>query len=322
MAITSTLLNPVREFFTLRRTETVIRAYAPAQHTLVREHAEAGRRRLAAGRRVTHAVGACLLLRDAVVHYLRAAAVAADPAADLDALDHAAALPGLPPDPARPRAEPTDDARVRAALASRDTLYFDRLSPEDAERARWALDRAAAMVRRSVEARTLVNVRATRWARRTALAVLLAYAAFAVLRATVLPKDIALGKPVHPSSRKHNPPDGRELVDGEIGTSFGVQTNVEDSPNVVIDLQDRYWIDSVKVYNRVDGWFDDCLPLVVELSSDGQKWDEIGRREDHFGTSPPWVVNGRGKPANFVRVRVDRKSYLALSEIEVYGKKF
>jgi hypothetical protein len=319
MAFTSTLIHPIREFFTLRRAEGTIRAYAPSQHALVREHALAARRRLASGRRVTHAVGAATLLRESVTHYLLAAAVAQDPAARLEELDVAAAFPALPPDPARPNAEPTDDARVREALASRDPLYFDRLPAEDAERTRWALERAASMLQRRVEARTLVNVRVTRWARWAALAVVVAYAVFAVLRATVLPKNIALNKPVHPSSRKHNPPDGRELVDGEIGTSFGLHTNVEDSPNVVIDLQDRFWIDSVKVHNRVDGWFDDSLPLVVELSVDGAKWDEIGRREEHFDT---WTVSGRGKPATMVRVRVDRHSYLALSEIEVYGKKF
>ena len=73
--------------------------------------------------------------------------------------------------------------------------------------------------------------------------------------------------------------------------------------------------------NRVDGWFDDCLPLVVELSRDGVKWEEIGQREDHFGTDPPWIVNAGGRMATQVRLRVARKSYLALSEVEVFGKK-
>jgi hypothetical protein len=315
-------LSPIREFFTLRGAERTIRAYAPAQHARVHDHAEAADRRLWSGRRVTHAVAAAILLRGAVTHYLYAAACARDSGADLDSLDLAGAIPSLPPDPARPRAEPTDDARVRAALSSRDSLYFDGLSAEDAERTRWALDRAATLVRRGVEARSLTNVRGARWGRLAALLLLVGYATFAITRATIVPKDIALGKPVHPSSRKHNPPDGHELVDGEIGTSFGIHTNTEDSPNVVIDLQARYWIDSVKVYNRVDGWYDDSLPLVVELSQDGTQWDEIGRREEHFDANPPWVVNGRGKPAQFVRVRVARKSYLALSEVEVYGKRF
>jgi hypothetical protein len=315
-------LRPVHEFFTLRRAERTIRAYVPAQHARVHDHAAAADRRLWSGRRVTHAVAAAVLLRGAVTHYLYAAACARDAGADLDSLDLAAAMPSLPPDPARPTADPTDDARVRAALASNDSLYFDRLSAEDAERTRWALDRAATLVRHGVEARTLGHVRGARWGRLAAILVVVGYAAFALTRALVLPKNIALGKPVHPSSRKAAQLDGHDLVDGDIGTSYGVHTNTEDSPSVVIDLQSRYWIDSVQVHNRVDGWFDDSLPLVVELSQDGKTWDEIGRREQHFDASPPWVVNGRGKPAQFVRVRVDRKSYLALSEVEVFGKKY
>jgi hypothetical protein len=324
MALASSFFSfvgSVREFFTLARAEGTVRAYAPAQHALVREHTGAAARRLSSGRRATDAVAASTLLREAVTQYLFAAALASDSSARVAELDLAGALPALPPDPARPRAEPTDDARVRAALSTRDPLYFDRLSSQDAERARWALDRAAARLRRRVEARSLANLRGARWGRWAAVALVVAYATFAVLRATVFPKNIALGKPVRPSSRKVSPPDGHELVDGEIGTSFGVHTNVEDDPNVVIDLLDTYWITSVKVYNRVDGWFDDCLPLVVELSVDSVKWDEIGRRDTYFGVSPPWVTSGRGKPAHFVRVRVARKGYLALSEVEVFGKR-
>ena len=315
-------LTPIREFFTLSRAERTIRAYVPAQRARVTEHAEAADRRMWAGRRVTQAVAAAVLLREAVTHSLWAAACARDAGADLDALDLAGAMPTLPPDPARPRAEPTVDARVRAALASRDPLYFDRLSAEDAERARWALDRASTLVRHGVEARSLTHVRGARWGRLAAVLLLIGYATFAITRAYVLPKNIALGKPVHPSSRKHNPPDGKELVDGEIGTSFGIHTNTEESPNVVIDLEAKYWIDSIRVYNRVDGWYDDSLPLVVELSQDGTKWDELARRDTHFDASPPWIIAGRGKPAQFVRLRVARKSYLALSEVGVFGKQF
>ncbi|MGH7293369.1 MAG: hypothetical protein ACRELB_00480, partial [Polyangiaceae bacterium] len=113
----------------------------------------------------------------------------------------------------------------------------------------------------------------------------------------------------------------RELTDGEKGTTFTKLTLQDDNPNAVIDLLGRYWIDKVKIYNRADGWFDDCLPLVVEVSKDGSRWDEIGRRTEHFGAGTPWVVDGGGRPASFVRVRVDRKSYLLLSEVEVFGKK-
>ena len=194
---------------------------------------------------------------------------------------------------------------------------------EDAERTRWALDRAAALARGSVEARTLTHLRGARWGR---------LAAVAAARSATRPsrscarcrrcrRTSRWASPCTPAAASTTPPDGRELVDGEIGTSFGIHTNTDDNPNVVIDLLGRYWIDTVKIHNRVDGWFDDCLPLVVELSQDGKKWEEIGRRDRALRASAPWVVDGGGRPASFVRVRVDRKSYLLLSEVEVFGKK-
>lgn len=310
-------LDPLIEFFTLRRAERAVRAYAPAQSARVRTHVGAAERRLRAGRRVADATIAAVLLREAVVQYLRALEAARDPQAPEGA---AAPFPELSTDPARPRAEPSDDARVRAALASQDALYFDGLSPEDVGRARWALDRGASMLRRRVESRSLVAVRGTRWGRLAAIAILALWGAVAYSRAKLLPKDIAYGKPVHPSSLAESPPTGRELVDGETGASFGVKTREEENANVVIDLEGLYWIDTIKVHNRVDGWFDDCLPLIVEISRDGTKWEEVARRDRHFDANPPWVVPVGGRGARFVRLRVARHSYLALSEVEVYGK--
>jgi hypothetical protein len=312
------LIDPIAEFFTLRRAERTVRAYVPAQSARVRKHVQAAERRLRSARRVTDATAAAVLLRESVLQYL----IAMQAGRDSTAPDGTAApFPALPPDPARPRAEPSDDARVRAAIASREPLYFDGLSSEDVERARWALDRAASMLRRSVESRTLVAVRGTRWGRLAAIAVLLLWGAVAFAKAKLLPKNIAYGKPVHPSSLVQNPPSGAELVDGETGASFGVQTREEDNPNVVIDLEGIYWVDTIKVHNRVEGWFDDCLPLVVELSRDGNKWDEIARRDTHFDANPPWVIPVGGRGGRFVRLRVARHSYLALSEVEVYGKR-
>jgi hypothetical protein len=322
MPSVAAVTGPLREFFTQRHAEQVARNYLPAQRERIDRLVRAAELRLLAGRRAAHPVPAALLLREAVVQLQRAIEAARDP--DADDADLAARdlpLPRLPAEPARPRADPSDDARVRAALASRDPLYFDGLGPEDVERARWALDRAAGLLRRRVEARSVARVRATRWGRWAAVGVVLAWALLAFARAKLLPQDIALGKPVHPSSQKAPPADGQTIVDGSTGTSVGVHTTVEDNPNVVIDLEAPYWLSTVKVYNRMDGWFDDCLPLVLEVSLDGKTYDEVARRETHFGTSPPWTVNAGGKPGRYVRLRVPRHGYLALSEVEVYGKK-
>jgi hypothetical protein len=319
-----TLTAPIREFFLLDRAEKAIRAYTPAQHSRVREYFDAGERRLRAARHIPQAIPAAALLREAVERYLTSIEAARDPDADDGALasrDLASSMPELRADPARADASPSDDARVRAALAARDTLYFDRLSSEDVEWSRRALERAASMLRRRVEPRSIAYVRGARWGRLATIAVVVIYVTYALLRSALTPVDVARGKPVFPSSRWPSTPDGRELVDGEIGTSFGVHTNIEDSPTVVIDLGDTYSVDAVKVYNRVDGWFDEGLPLVVEFSTDGTVYNVIARREEHFGTDPPWIIQGHRADARFVRVRGLQRGYIALSEVEVFGTK-
>jgi hypothetical protein len=267
---------------------------------------------------------ASLLLCDALRHYLFAAqwahrTPASGSAPPTDPLEDP--WPTLAPDPMRPDAAPSDDERARRALAATDPLFFDRLDPAEAVLTRTALDRAATFLRSRLEPRSLTNVRATRWGRLAALVIFGAYVVIAGLHSAIAPKNVALGKPVHASSiRGGRSPDGHELVDGEIGTSYALATNTEESPNVVIDLVDTFRIQSVKIYNRVDAAFDDCLPLVLELSTDGLKYVEVARRDQHFSADPPWTVPGGGRLARYVRLRVARHGYLALSEVEVFGK--
>jgi hypothetical protein len=322
-ALLSGLFDPLREFFTLRRAERTVRAYVPAQQERVKAYHDAGEARLIAGRRTLPAVPAAALLRDALGFYIRAAQASRSPDPDDAPLDErrlAAVLPEVPADPVSDESPAADDARVRAALLATDPLYLDRLAPAEIERTRSGLDRACGQLRPRIEVRSATHLQGLRWGRTAAIFVLAAYATIAWVRAKYGPVNVALGKPVHASSRRAGTPDGHDLVDGDTGNSFGVHTNAEESPSVVVDLEGPYSIDRVNVHNRVDGWFDDCLPLVVEVSLDGTHYDEIGRREQHFDANPPWVVEGRGRPARFVRVRVAKHSYLALSEVEVFGK--
>ncbi len=277
MSNLSTAFGSLREYFALRRAEQTVRGYEARQQARVRAHAAAAGTRRSAGRRVWQAVPAAALLLESVRHYLLASLAARDASFDESAPTNdelAAALPPLPPDPARPDATPPDDERVRAALSSTDSLYFDRQTREDAARTRVALERAASLLAGHVEARSLVNIRGTRWGRRAGMALLALYGAVLAGRAVFLPKNVALDKPVHPSSSRHG--TGQELVDGELDTVPGVLTGMEESPNAVIDLMDTYAIDEVRVHNRLDQAFDDCLPLAVELSVDGVTTRESG----------------------------------------------
>ncbi len=321
MPLASLVIDPVREFFALGEAERAIRAYLPAQRIRVRQHFDAAERRFLAARSLAADLPAAVLLREGVTQYLAAAALARDPDADPAALDLAAHLPPIPLDPARPDAEATDDARVRAIVSAADPLYFDRLAPADLERDRAALERAGSLLRRRIEARSLTGVKWTRWGRVGALALAGICALFGVVRVALEPTDIAKGKPVSYTSLVGNLADGRGLVDGVIGTGYGIHTLTEESPHVVIDLLAPYRITGIRVHNRADGWYDECLPLLVELSTDGRTYSELGKRETHFDADPPWDVDGHMEPARYVRLRVPRRGYIALSEVEVFGKK-
>jgi hypothetical protein len=318
----ATLLAPVREFFLLETPRRVLSEYTPQQHRRVAELREAGGERLGAARRASSVLAACLLLRDAVALLARARAMARDASLDeeeLARLDVSREVPELAADPVDGRRG--DSGRVRDALSAVDPLYFDRLDPASRAHLCAALDRAAVALRRGVEARSLGHVRALRWGRMAALGVVLLYAAWLVVRPRVMPVNLAVGKPVKVSSYRVNPPDGQELAVGRPGFTYAVLTNTEDSPHVVIDLQGDYAIRRIAVTNRADGWWDDCLPLVVELSRDDKTYTELARRETHFGFDTPWVIPASERMARYVRVRVARRSYLALGRVEIFGYK-
>jgi hypothetical protein len=323
MPIVSALVDPVREFFTLSRAEKVVRSHVPADQARATSYLAGAQARAWAARRALHALPAAVLLREALVLYLRAKQVLAglDDSRPLTQEGLAELLGPVPAEAASPRAAAAaDDERVRSALVASDPLHLDRLAPDEIERTRWALDRACTAASKGVEVRSLVHLWGLRWGRRLGVLLLVGYTGIAWARATFGPIDVALGKPVHASSRRPGTPDGHELVDGDVGTSFGIHTNTEDEPHIVIDLQGDFTVDKVVVYNRVDGWFDDSLPLVVEVSVDGVHYDEVGRREQHFDADPPWVLPAQGRVAHFVRLRVARHSYLTLSEVEVIGR--
>jgi hypothetical protein len=320
MVLLPTFIDPIREFFTLRAAERSVVDRTPAQNARARTLSAAAAVRLRSARRTLESVPAALLLREALALRLRAAEAAeqsSEGARDWESL-LTTCLPSVPLDPVEPQA--ADGRRLRDALQATDPLYFDGLPPEELERTRQALDRACARLRGGLEVRTPLQIRALRWGRAAAVVLVAAYAAIAFVRARYGPVNVALGKPVHPSTRRPGSPDGHELVDGDIGLSYAVETTVEDSPNIVIDLLGSYAVDRIDVHNRVDGWFDECLPLVVELSSDGAHYDEVGRREQHFDANPPWSVATGGHVAHFVRLRIPRRSHLTLSEVEVFGK--
>jgi hypothetical protein len=50
-------------------------------------------------------------------------------------------------------------------------------------------------------------------------------------------------------------------------------------------------------------------------------YTKVAGRTEPFSQSDPWVANTGAAVARFVWLRSERRAYLVLSEVEVYGKK-
>lgn len=272
---------------------------------------------------------AMTLYREAAICFVAAILVGAGEESPSDPLDLSIGVSRLRTLAGQGRIAPLPEGFEQAceALAKSGRLVFDEVLADTLRQQRARVESTLRWARAQVESRTLFEIRVAKTVRLSAAALVtiglllgLVYWTGSLFRAP----NVALHKPVAASSRYPGstaPADNSAAVNGKFEATYGVHTNVEDNPWVEVDLQREYRITQVKIYNRGDGYFDDILPAALELSSNGTDFAEVDRRTAPFSQSSPWVYTGHGEPARYVRVRcTKRPSYVALSEIQVYGK--
>jgi hypothetical protein len=337
-----TLRDDALEFLLLRRAEAQRRTIPAPQLELAVELARAAGRRIAAVPGFMDKDGAVVsssLLCDAAGLLLRAKmATESAPIGDLDVARELRHVCKDAPD------APADWECAALLLAKQGPLAIDQTPIEELRNEGAALKETVRWLRSRTDLRTPESVQ---WERRGRIAALAVVAVWIVMRlvghALALP-NVALGKPVTASSVGYLSPAPSVLVDGHWPTepplisppSDVFQTNggfpglpafpassngATVGPSVTIDLERGYYIREIRLYNRVDKGFDDGLPYEVDVSTDDIFFNKLGERAKHFGSTffdPPWTIDGKGVYARFVRVRCAR--YLALSEVEVYGK--
>ncbi len=184
------------------------------------------------------------------------------------------------------------------------------------------LDRLASLVERAIEPRALKWL--TWRARLQVSAIALAVLAVLALKIPPLfaPKNLALHKPVklsssHPDSLA--PDDGSWLDNGRVEHVYGAHTKAEDNPWMQIDLEQPTAIGRIVVYNRGDGWLNDCLPLELAIGDDESKLRPIANRDVLFTQFHPWVVR-TNETARFLRLTKRGHGTCALAEVEVFAK--
>jgi hypothetical protein len=109
--------------------------------------------------------------------------------------------------------------------------------------------------------------------------------------------------------------DPSHLVDGN-RAELGMHSNGSANPFATIDLGSIRRISRVVVYNRTDCCWERAVPLIIEVSEDGNKFKTVDTRNNPFKTE--WTANFSSANARFVRLIALRPTFLHLNEVEVY----
>lgn len=209
-------------------------------------------------------------------------------------------------------------AHVRYLLLERasidDALLPDEKIAEDAKSLRTftyaLLDAKLGPAQRVAE---LKAQRAVRLLLSTALITLLTIlAVWGVRRMTTAP-DLAANKPWKASSQ-FLPCYPAQHRCGEAHTDIFFHTNEENNPWLQIDLKAKTRFSRIEVVNRRDCCSDRAVPLVIEVSQDGEKWREIARQAASFRE---WETNVAPVEARYVRARSLKRTWLHLERFSL-----
>ena len=127
--------------------------------------------------------------------------------------------------------------------------------------------------------------------------------------------NLAAGKPWRTSSTwAECKPEIRTC--GAVRSGIFFHTREDPEPWFELDLLTPTAFSEVYIKNRSDSVPDRAVPLVVEVSDDAKTWRAIARKDDTFGT---WTASFAPVTARYVRLRVDRRSYLHLEIVEIHA---
>jgi hypothetical protein len=321
LAWATTRAKKVADVFLLREpAKRVAGRSAVQQENTARYHA-AALRRIRGARELTHSdpVATIALYREAAV--LLIAALSQSSHAEEVAIPSSVAEAWRELDRLSPLTHakvPADLSRAREILGSDDPLSPDALAPADVGGIASAAAETVDWLSSAIEPRSARELVVASRVRIVSGVLMALFALYVVWDSIFAPKNIALNKPAIASSQRPGTGPASGVDNGEIELSYGVHTNVENTPWVRIDLGASVPVHEVRVYNRGDGYQSEIVPLAIQLSDDDSSYADVAQRTDPFTREQPWIAKLEGKRARFVRVFMPRHGYIALSEIEVY----
>ncbi|HEU4413091.1 MAG TPA: discoidin domain-containing protein [Polyangiaceae bacterium] len=270
---------------------------------------------LVAGDGAPAALGLC---REAVYWLLRALAPAGSP----PPLSLAEAFDLAPAELVREAAGGDEAAAaLREALAAETFVESAERPPELARASARAAVEFAHGLHARLEGRNKFALERLLWQRALRVAaalVVVVSVAFGVglgVRAMLRPPDIARGAAWRASSAYTGYVTAGNLPHSPEDIFF--HTAEDKEPWLEVDLGAPRRVSSVFVENRIDYGQERAVPLVVELSEDGETWAEVARQPTTFRT---WTASFAARPARYVRLRVPRRTFLHLRRVSVYDR--
>jgi hypothetical protein len=125
--------------------------------------------------------------------------------------------------------------------------------------------------------------------------------------------DLSVGKAWRASSSYAGFSPATGECDGR-KTKIFFHTAEEVQPWVEYDLASPTTIRRVDVRNRTDCCPDRAFPLALEVSRDGQQWQELARRDTQ---SYKWTIKLAPTEARYVRLKALKRTFLHLEAIEI-----
>ena len=96
--------------------------------------------------------------------------------------------------------------------------------------------------------------------------------------------------------------------------NFFIHTNEEHNPWLMFDLGAEKSFSGVRVENRLDCCYERANPVVVEVSSDAQKWQEVARRTSEFSS---WKATFPKVKARYVKFSIPKRTNLHFSRVRI-----
>jgi hypothetical protein len=325
-AIFSRIISRLRDHLLLARARETVTAYATTQQVGIRRLFDAAERRARAAGELCddkHMPVALGLLSEASRCYAAALLLSRDPAFEPADLDSSALFDRLDALVAEGSVGPAPDGyqAARELLSQRNPLKFDDFSPADLSASRETIDPTLQWLRDLIEPRTLgelTRAGVARIATAVAATVGCVFVLSWLVALALRPPNVALNRPVTASSQWPGSSAPAGATNGEIETAYGAATNSENNPWIRVDLTEPYNLHSITVHQRADGHHAQGFPMCVDISENEKDWAELGCRTDP--SAGDWTTSTKRR-ARYVRVRSVGVKLLALTEIEVRGRK-